>query len=94
MSKHIQALINQLVSAAKARGLSQAKLAEMAGLTAVGLSKAKSRGDIRASTLEELGAQLDLELTFIPRRSREKAVEAIKTGVFFRTSGDPEAKEE
>jgi len=94
MSRHIQALINQLVSAAKARGLSQAKLAEMAGLTAVGLSKAKNRGNISASTLEELGAQLDLELSFIPRRSREKATEAIKTGVFFQTSGDSEAKKE
>ncbi len=73
---------------AKARGLSQAQLAEMAGLTAVGLSKAKHRGDIRASTLEELGSQLDLELVFVPRRSREKAAEAIKSGTFFGISGD------
>ena len=94
MSEHIKVLINQLVSAARARGLSQAKLAEMAGLTAVGLSKAKHRGDIRASTLEELAAQLDLELALIPRRSREKAAEAIKSGTFFRTSSDPEDREE
>jgi DNA-binding Xre family transcriptional regulator len=86
MSTHIRTLINQLVSTAKTRGLPQAKLAEMAGMTAVGLSKAKGRGDIRASTLAELGAQLDLELVFIPRRSREKATEAIKTGAFFRTA--------
>jgi len=92
MSGHIKALINQLVSTAKARGLSQAKLAEMAGLTAVGLSKAKRRGDLRASTLEDLAAQLDLELVFTPRRSREKAAEAIKSGAFFRTSDD--SKEE
>ncbi len=83
MSKQIKTLINQAVSAAKARGLSQAQLAESAGLTAVGLSKAKRRGDIRASTLEKLGARLDLELIFVPRRSREKAAEAIKSGVFF-----------
>jgi len=88
MSSHIRALINQLVSTAKTRGLSQAKLAEMAGLTAVGLSKAKHRGDLRASTLEELAAQLDLELVFMPRRSREKAAEAIKSGAFFRTSAN------
>jgi len=94
MSKHIKALINQLVSAAKTRGLSQAQLAEMAGVTAVGLSKAKSRGDIRASTLEELGTQLDLELAFIPRRTKEKAVDAIKSGHFFRTSGVSEDREE
>jgi len=92
MSSHIRALINQLVSTAKTRGLSQAKLAEMAGLTAVGLSKAKHRGDLRASTLEELAAQLDLELVFMPRRSREKAAEAIKSGAFFRTSDN--SKEE
>ena len=92
MSRRIKALINQLVSSAKARGLSQAKLAEMAGLTAVGLSKAKHRGDLRASTLEELAAQLDLELVLMPRRSREKAAEAIKSGAFFRTSDD--SKEE
>ena len=87
-------LIHQLVSAARARGLSQAKLAEMAGLTAVGLSKAKHRGDIRASTLEELAAQLDLELVLLPRRSREKAAAAIKSGAFFRTAGEPEKAEE
>ena len=88
MSQHIKALLNQLVLAAKARGLSQAQLAERAGLTAVGLSKAKSRGDIRTSSLERLGAQLDLELAFIPSRSREKAAEAIKSGAFFRASDD------
>ncbi len=94
MSEHIKVLIHQLVAAAKARGLSQARLAEMAGLTAVGLSKAKRRGDIRASTLEELAAQLDLELALIPRRSKEKAAEAIKSGAFFRTSGDQEDRGE
>ena len=88
MSDHIKGLINQLVSAAKVRGLSQAQLAELAGLTAVGLSKAKSRGDIRASTLEKLAAQFDLELALVPRRSKEKAAGAIKAGIFFRTSDD------
>ncbi len=87
MSKHVKALVDQLVSTAKVRGLSQAQLAERAGLTPVGLSKAKRRGDLRASTLENLANQLDLELAFIPRRTKEKAAEAIKTGVFFRTSG-------
>jgi len=93
MSGHIKALINQLVSAAKQRGLTQAQLAEMAGVTAVGLSKAKTRGDIRASSLEKLGAQLGLELVFIPRRSSENAVEAIKAGTFFRASSDTSENE-
>jgi|GEM_PF-1155486 transcriptional regulator with XRE-family HTH domain len=89
MSRHIKSLINQLVSAAKQRGLTQAQLAEMAGMTAVGLSKAKTRGDIRASSLEALAATLDLELVLIPRQSREKAAEAIKSGTFFRAPGSP-----
>jgi len=87
MSRHIKALINQLVSAAKQRGLTQAELAEMAGMTAVGLSKAKNRGDIRASSLEALAARLDLELVLMPRRTSEKAAEAIKSGTFFRAAG-------
>lgn len=93
MSKQIQTLIQQLIDTAKARGLSQAQLAELAGLTAVGLSKAKTRGDLRASTLAELAAQLDLELTLVPRQSRDKAAEAIKSGAFFRTGGAPPGKE-
>lgn len=64
----------------------------MADLTAVGLSKAKSRGDIRASTLEKLAAQLDLELVLMPRRSKEKTIEAIKSGLFFPTAGSVEDK--
>ncbi len=84
MSKHIQQLIEQVIVRARAQGLSQAQLAERAGLTPVGLSKAKGRGDLRASTLEELGRQLDLELVFVPLQSREQAAEAIKSGSFFR----------
>lgn len=94
MSKPIRALIDQLVSAAKTRGLSQRQLAERANITAVGLSKAKSRGDIRASTLEELAAQLDLTLALVPRASREKAAATIKAGDFFQTSGKPDSEED
>ena len=43
---------------------------------------------------EELAAQLDLELALVPRRSREKAAEAIKAGAFFRTAGEPEKAQE
>ena len=93
MSEQIKSLIKQLITAAKARGLSQAQLAELAGLTAVGLSKAKTRGDIRASTLEKLAAQFDLELALVPRRSKEKAAGAIKAGTFFRTADDVPDKE-
>jgi len=88
MSNSVQSLILQVIAAARARGLSQAQLAERAGMSAVGLSKAKSRGDIRASMLEALAAQLDLELALVPRQSRQKAAEAIKAGAFFAVAGE------
>lgn len=88
MSDAIKALINQIIVTARHRGLTQAQLAERAGLTPVGLSKAKHRGDLRASTLEELGNQLDLELALVPRRSSEQAANAIKAGTFFGLSGE------
>jgi len=90
MSKQIQSLIQQLIDTAKAQGLSQAQLAERAGLSAVGLSKAKTRGDIRASTLAALADQLDLELRLAPRQTPQQAAEAIKTGTFFRRGATPQ----
>lgn len=88
MSGLVTTLLNQLITEAKKRGITQAGLAEMAGLTAVGLSKAKSRGDIRVSTLAKLAKQLDLELALVPKVSKEKAVEAIKQGALFRGLSD------
>jgi transcriptional regulator with XRE-family HTH domain len=87
MSKQIQTLIQQLIDAAKSQGLSQAQLAELAGLSAVGLSKAKTRGDLRASSLAELANQLGLELALVPRHSPQQAAQAIKSGAFFHTGG-------
>jgi transcriptional regulator with XRE-family HTH domain len=84
MSELVITLLNQLITEAKKRGITQAGLAEMAGLTAVGLSKAKSRGDIRVSTLAKLAKQLDLELALVPKASKDKAVKAIKQGALFR----------
>jgi transcriptional regulator with XRE-family HTH domain len=86
MSETIRDLISQLIAAARQRGLTQGELAERAGMTAVGLSKAKHRGDIRASTLAALATQLDLQLALVPRRSPAKAVEAIRSGTFFRAA--------
>ena len=88
MKKHVNLLLSQLITEAKKRGITQAGLAEMAGLTPVGLSKAKSRGDIRVSTLEKLANQLDLELALVPKASKEKAVNAIKQGALFRNLTD------
>ncbi len=89
MNKPIQSLIAELVAIAKERGLTQGQLAEQAGMTGVGLSKAKHRGDIRASLLEAMANQLDLKLALVPRATREKAAEAIKAGTFLRPPRDP-----
>ena len=89
MSKTVQTLVMQLIEAAKAQGLSQAQLAERAGLTAVGLSKAKHRGDLRASTLAELARQLDLQLQLVPRQASPSASDAIKSGTFFQRPRKP-----
>lgn len=88
MSKPIQELIDHLIALARAQGLSQADLAQRAGLSAVGFSKAKHRGDLRASTLAELAAQLDLQLVLQPRQTPEAAADAIKAGRFFRHNTD------
>ena len=87
MTKAITSLIHQIIAAAKAQGLSQAQLAERAGLTAVGLSKAKQRGDLRASSLEALAAQVGLVLQLGPAGPRPSAAEAIRSGDFFSRTG-------
>ena len=89
MSSTVQSLITQLIAEAKAQGLSQAQLAERAGLSAVGLSKAKHRGDLRASTLVELARQLDLQLQLVPNQPAKTAAEAIKSGTFLRRAPKP-----
>lgn len=75
-------LIDELLSVARERGLSQARLAEAAGLTPVGLSKAKRRGDLRVSSLVALARELELDLALVPRR-RQGAAAAIRAGTFF-----------
>jgi len=92
MSKQIQHLIQQLIDSARAQGISQAQLAQQAGMTPVGLSKAKTRGDLKASTLAELANQLNLDISLVPRRTSAQATEAIRAGRFFQTSAAPAKK--
>ena len=92
MSKQIQTLLQHLIDTAKLQGLSQAQLAERAGLSAVGLSKAKRRGDLHASTLAKLANQLDLELVLSPRQTPVQAAKAIKAGTFFTTGDESPSK--
>ena len=84
MNTIVESLLDQIINAAKTRGMTQAELAEKAGISPVGLSKARHRGDLRASTLARLAAAVDLELTLTPARKRQRAAEAIRAGNFFR----------
>ena len=86
----IKKLIVQLINTAKAQGISQKKLAELAGMSDVGLSKAKKRGDISASRLSALAAPLDLELTLVPARKKEKAIAAVRSGTLFAGLSEPD----
>lgn len=89
----ISRLIRQLIGTAKSRGITQAQLAKSAGLTAVGLSKAKTRGDLRASSLARLAEQLDLELVLAPSQRQDKIAEAIKSGHYFNKTSKPVSEE-
>lgn len=87
MAHPVQVLLEQLVAAAKARGMTQAELAQKAGISPVGMSKARHRGDLKVSTLIRLAQALDMDLKLVPARRREKAAEAIRTGRFFDLKG-------
>jgi transcriptional regulator with XRE-family HTH domain len=84
MSAAIATLLQQLIEAAKAQGISQGELAERVGLSAVGLSKAKGRGDIRASSLAAMAEVVGLELTLTPRQPKHDAIAEVRRGSLFR----------
>ena len=84
LNKHITKKLIKLVTLAKKQGLSQKELAARAGISEVGLSQAKARGDLRVSTLEALANALDMTLDFVPRHSREAAIQSIRQGRFFK----------
>lgn len=77
------ALLRDLLLRADKAGLKEGRLAANAGLTPQGLSKAKARGDLRASTLEALGNQLGLELAWRPILQKTEAVERVRAGRLF-----------
>lgn len=76
-------LIRQLLAKAEASGIKEGQLAERAGLTPQGLSKAKSRGDLRVSTLEALGRELGLELSWRPVRQSDEVTRRVRAGNLF-----------
>jgi hypothetical protein len=77
-------LLNQLLHQAEAQDLKEGELAVRAGLTPQGLSKAKMRGDLRVSTLEALGRQLNMELSWHPIEPEHDATRRVRSGTLFR----------
>lgn len=86
MSSQIHHLLEQALKVAEERGVTQREAARLGGISPVGLSKAKRRGDLMASTLEAIGEAMGLELVFVPKRGGERerrATDAIRAGTFF-----------
>ena len=88
MPEQVQTLLSTIIATAKSHGMTQAALAKGVGMSPVGLSKAKKRGDIRASHLAALANRVDMELTLVPRHSQQKAVAEIRAGKFFADMDD------
>ncbi|MBY0358295.1 MAG: helix-turn-helix domain-containing protein [Candidatus Obscuribacterales bacterium] len=62
-------LFSSLLKARKAKGITQAQLSELLGLTQSYISQVEqSRHDIKTSTLTEWARALDLELMLVPRQ--------------------------
>ncbi len=89
LNRRITEKLENLLTRAKAQGLSQKELAARAGISEVGLSQAKARGDLRVSTLEALANALDMTIEFKPRHSRNATIAAIREGQFFELAGEP-----
>nr|VFJ59213.1 MAG: hypothetical protein BECKDK2373C_GA0170839_107019 [Candidatus Kentron sp. DK]VFJ59368.1 MAG: hypothetical protein BECKDK2373B_GA0170837_108214 [Candidatus Kentron sp. DK] len=88
MPHHVRDLIDQIISTAEGRGIPLAWVAGEAGMTIAELNTVREYGDIRAAALVALGKQVNLELTFVAKKStgqsREKVIRDIKAGAFFR----------
>ena len=85
-------LLAYLLRHAEASGIKEGALAQQAGLTPQGLSKAKTRGDLRVSTLEALGRQINLELTWRPLQPQPEASEKVRAGTLFQFGAKPRGK--
>lgn len=73
-------LIVRIISAAKARGLSQGELAERAGIRPETLSRAKKNPNISLATFEELARVAGLRLQLIPDNP---VAEQVSKGTLF-----------
>jgi len=78
-------LLNTILEAAEKAGLKEGELAQRAGISPVGLSKAKQRGDLRVSTLLRLAAVVELDVTLQPvSANRDDAVDRLRRGELLR----------
>ncbi len=76
-------ILDKLIMAAKENGISQKQLAEVAGMSSVGLAKAKKRGSINSANLEKMAAILGLRLTLEAANDQTESIKQIKSGQFF-----------
>lgn len=74
--------LNEILSLASKQNMSEKELAKNAGMSPVGLSKAKKRGDLRLSNAIKLLNALELELDLVSRSdSKAEAFELLKQGM-------------
>ncbi len=76
----VQALLEQILAAAKGQGILAKELAVRAGITPETLSRMKRRGSGDAAVLDGLARVVGLRLALLPDDER---LEAIRSGDFF-----------
>ena len=82
-------LIEAILQAARDAGIREGDLANNAGLTPVGLSKAKKRGDLRVSTLLRLAQQVGLDVVLDPAEDgKGPLIRALKAGRLLELKDD------
>lgn len=78
-------LLAMILDAAEKAGLKEGELAQRAGISPVGLSKAKARGDLRLSTFLRLAAVVGLDVGLQPvSASHDEAVDRLRRGDLLR----------
>lgn len=73
-------ILNDLEAARKASGLTQAELAERAGVNRMTVGRLEAGLDPRLSTLQELARTLGLELMLVPRELRPAIDDFVRAG--------------
>lgn len=72
-------LLQQVLTAADARGIDQSKLATEAGIKPETLSRAKKRGDIQLSTIARLSSIVGLQVVLQPSTKAGPSIKATAT---------------